>query len=287
MIDAIHPLSRCEIGIQIPTAKAIDRLFGIPNQQQQMRRAVAEGTTQQPPLHGVRVLKLIHHHGAVALLKRNQPGGFSLAGVQGRQQSPEGDHPAPAATGGQFSEAFLQQIQPDPFDHPIPERSDGLLQSRGHKAGIRLPTFAGHAAPTAGMEVLLQRFFDRCNRLQRGPRPLLKDPLMDQSTAIRTGFGAVGSTGPDSQGLPLLGSRAKTRLQLRMVPLPEGKKVSPGGRDPTLQLGGEGLVNLQVIIVGLQLRPDITIQLHKAATQAVRGQSPLTQATEFSDGEGE
>ena len=194
LIDAIHPLPRCEIGVEITAAKAVDGLLGIAHQQQQVQRAVSEGPTQHPPLHRVRVLKFIHHHGPIALLERQQPGGFLLTGIQGRQQATKGDHAPPPTTLFQFSQTFLEQVRPDPFDQPVPERGNRLLQCRGHQAGGRLATFASHAAPTAGVEIVLQGLFDGSDRFQRWQRALLLDPLLHLRTAIRTGLGAVGGT---------------------------------------------------------------------------------------------
>ena len=285
MIDPVDPLPRRQVGVEIATAKAVDRLFGIPHQQQQMLGAVRKGPAQQAPLHGVGVLKFIHHHRPIALLQRCQPGGIGLTRIQSRQQATEGDHPTATPPRRQLSQSFLQQIKPDPFNRSIPERSHRLLQGGGNEARFRFTALARHAAPATGVEVLLQRLLDRRDRLQGRPRILLLNPLLQLGAAIGAGFGAVGGTGLDPAGFPLLRRRAEAGLQVGVIALPERQKRVPGGGDPTLQLRSEGLIDRHGISWTLQLGLDVAIQLSQAAAQAVRRQAPLTQATQFRHGQ--
>ena len=157
VIDPLHLIPRCHVGGQITTPEAVDRLLGIPHHQQQVAFTTTEGALQQTPLHGVGVLKLIHHHRPVALLQRGKPGNVAIARVHGGQQAAKGDHPAAATAAVQLLQAPFQQVLPGALNRCIPERRNSGLQSRRHQAGVGLTALARDLAPTAGMEVLLQR----------------------------------------------------------------------------------------------------------------------------------
>ena len=132
-----------------------------------MAFTTTEGALQQTPLHGVGVLKLIHHHRPVALLQRCKPGNIAIAGIHGGQQAAEGDHPTAATAAVQLLQAPFKEVLPGALNRCIPERRNGGLQSRHHQAGVGLTALARDLAPTAGVEVLLQRLLTGGNLQQR------------------------------------------------------------------------------------------------------------------------
>ena len=64
------PVPRCprrsQISDDVAAAERVDRLLGIPDQDQ--RRSTAKGTVEHLPLHRVGVLELVDHHHRPALM---------------------------------------------------------------------------------------------------------------------------------------------------------------------------------------------------------------------------
>ena len=189
VIDPLHLIPRCHVGGQITTTEAVDRLLGIPDHQQQVAFTTTKGALQQAPLHGVCVLKLIHHHSPVALLQGGKPGNSAIAGVHGGQQAAKGDHTAAATAAVQLPQAPFQQVLPGALNRCIPERRNSGLQSRRHQAGVGLTALARDLAPTAGVEVLLQRLLMGGNLQQRWHCGLPIQPLVDLRATIAFGLG--------------------------------------------------------------------------------------------------
>ena len=226
-----------------------------------MAFTIAEGPLQEAPLHRVGVLELIHHHGPIALLQRRKPSDVAITGIHRRQQSGKGDHTATAAAAVQLLQASLQQVLPGALQRCIPERCDGGLQSRHHKAGVGFTALPRDTAPTGGVEVLLQWLLMGRNLQQRGNSRLDTEPLINLRTAIALRLGGVGGGGTTSLGFPLFRGLAEPGIKGGMVPVPEREKVLPELRHPVVQLRCEGAVHIDCRFAGSEARLLFAIEL--------------------------
>ena len=249
-------------------------------------RATSETSLQQPPLHRIGVLKFIHHHGAITLLQRLQPGGLSITWVHGRQQASKADRAAPLPSSLKLLQSPLQGIAPHPFDRTIPEIGDGLLQFRSGQGWLLLAALARRSAPDAWVEVVVQQFLLHPDRAEIWGVVLGCDPAIHLTATITGWFGAVGRWFAPHR-LPLRRRCPEALLQILAITRPELHKPLPAQLKRNLQLRPQRLVGIEVIAIRLQPSLGITIETQQRSRQPIGGQAGPNQSLQLRQGEGQ
>ena len=144
-IDSVHPAAGREIGGQIPSTEAIDRLLGIPHKQEQMVTALRKAT-RASATGRVRVLELVPERSDTAS-QRRRPRRLVVTRVHGRQQTGEGDSTTAAAAARQFlspqRRAYRQIRSSGPSNTRMARCSSAYQAGFGFTAAWRPRTRAG------------------------------------------------------------------------------------------------------------------------------------------------
>ena len=271
-------LPRRQVGVEIAATEAVDRLFGVTHDHQQMLagfKVGGEGLSQCAPLNRVGVLEFIDQGRPVAAAQRldqRDALGAGRARIKAPQQLSVADPPGSLPPAAQFPSPPVAEMGQHGFGGAIHQRGhrfqQRLLRQR-HRWGFeRLGDLREHT----GMEVVGQPgvFVD----LQLGVGAgigLGGEPGTQLLNPFRSGFAGVGRCGAGPQRLPLLGAGTERLLQRFPPRRPQRLELLPDLAPEASELALQRRLGLPAVRQGRGRQRRIAFQLLEQAGEACRG----------------